>query len=229
MVSSRDNNRREYARFEYPLLPIEKGYNNRTLSVNLTDKAIKSKPVSDEMKRTFIGGKGFDLWLLWNGTHEKTAWSNPENELCIACGPLGGTTLFPGSGKSIVTTISPTTGSVMDSNVGGYFGPFLKFSGWDALEIQGKADKEAVIVIDGDEGIVTIEDAEGLPVNTHLLGMALGDRFGNGNLKAISTVSAGSGAEHTLLAALISHGMTRLARPTGINRQAGGHRNGLSG
>jgi len=202
MVSSRDNNRRECARFEYPLHPIEKGYNNRTLYVNLTENAINSKPVSDEMKRTFIGGKGFDLWLLWNGTREKTAWSDPENELCIACGPLGGTTLYPGSGKSIVVTISPTTGSVMDSNVGGYFGPYLKFSGWDALEIQGKADKEAIIVIDGDEGIVTIEDAEGLPVNTHLLGMALGERFGNGNLRAISTVSAGSGAEHTLLGCL---------------------------
>jgi aldehyde:ferredoxin oxidoreductase len=202
MESSARDKDKELARFDYPLHPIEKGYNNRTLYVNLTEKAINSKPVSDEMKRTFIGGKGFDLWLLWNGTRKKTAWSDPENELCIACGPLGGTTLYPGSGKSIVVTISPTTGSVMDSNVGGYFGPYLKFAGWDALEIQGKADKEAIIVIDGDEGIVTIEDAEGLPVNTHLLGMALGERFGNGNLRSVSTVSAGSGAEHTLLGCL---------------------------
>jgi aldehyde:ferredoxin oxidoreductase len=202
MASIGDNHERLWARFAYPLRPIEKGYNNRTLSVNLTEKAIKSKPVSDEMKRIFTGGKGFDLWLLWNGTHEKTAWSDPENELCIACGPLGGTTLFPGSGKSIVVTISPTTGSIMDSNVGGYFGPYLKFSGWDALEIQGKADKDAVIVIDGDQGLVTIEDAEGLPANTHLLGTALGEKYGNGNLRAVSTVSAGSGAEHTLLGCL---------------------------
>ncbi len=150
MNSLQRNPGKEFARFEYPLRPIQKGYNNRTLYVNLTKNAIKSKPVSDEMKRTFIGGKGFDLWLLWNGTREKTKWSEPENELCIACGPLGGTTLYPGSGKSIVVTISPTTGSIMDSNVGGYFGPYLKFSGWDALEIQGKSDKEVIIVIDGD-------------------------------------------------------------------------------
>jgi aldehyde:ferredoxin oxidoreductase len=201
-VSSRNNHKKEYARLDYPLHPIERGYNNRILYVNLTENAITSKPVSEELKRTFIGGKGFDLWLLWNGTRGRTLWSDPKNELCIACGPLGGTTLYPGSGKSIVVTISPTTGSVMDSNVGGYFGPYLKFSGWDALEIQGKADKEAVIVIDGDQGRVTIEDAEELPVNTHLLGMALGERFGNGNLRAISTVSAGSGAEHTLIGCL---------------------------
>jgi len=192
----------ELARFTYPLRPLEKGYNNRTLCVNLTKKAITSKPVSEEMKRTFTGGKGFDLWLLWNGTHEKTEWSDPENELCIACGPLGGTTLYPGSGKSIVVTISPATGSLMDSNVGGYFGPYLKFSGWDALEIQGKSDREVIIAIDGDEGIVTIEDAGDLPADTHLVGAILGERFGNGNLRAVSTVSAGSGAEHTLLGCL---------------------------
>jgi aldehyde:ferredoxin oxidoreductase len=202
MVSSGNNHQTEWARFEYPLHPIERGYSNRTLYVNLTENVIKSKPVSDQMKRIFIGGKGFDLWLLWNGIREKTAWNDPDNEICIGCGPLGGTTLYPGSGKSIVVTISPTTGSVMDSNVGGYFGPYLKFSGWDALEIQGKADKEVIIVIDADEGIVTIEDAQGLPADTHLLGTAMGERFGNGNPRAISTVSAGSGAEHTLLGCL---------------------------
>jgi aldehyde:ferredoxin oxidoreductase len=202
MESTGNDHSREWARFDYPLQPIDKGYNNRTLYVNLTQKAITSKPVTDEMKRRFIGGKGFDLWLLWNGIREKTTWSDPENELCIACGPLGGTTLYPGSGKSIVVTISPTTGSVMDSNVGGYFGPYLKFAGWDALEIQGKSDRDVIIVIDGDEGIVSIEEAEGLPADTHLLGAMLGERFGKGNPRSISTVSAGSGSEHTLLGCL---------------------------
>ena len=193
---------KERARFEYPIRPIERGYNNRTLYVNLSDATMLSKPVSDEMKRIFVGGRGFGLWLLWNGTQERVKWNDPENELCIASGPLGGTTLYPGSGKSIVVTISPTTQSVMDSNVGGYFGPYLKFAGWDALEVQGKADRDVIIVIDGDEGIVTIEDAEGLPHDTHLLGTALGEWYGEGNPKAISTVSAGSGAEHTLMGCL---------------------------
>ncbi len=93
------------------------------------------------MKETFVGGKGFDLWLLWNAVNGNTRWDSPENALCIACGPLGGTPIYPGSGKSIVTAISPTTGSVMDSNVGGFFGPYLKFSGFDALEIQGKTER----------------------------------------------------------------------------------------
>ncbi len=202
MTLSERDLQRVLARFSYPIRPIERGYNNRTLYVNLTDNEISSKAVSDETKRIFIGGKGFDLWLLWNGTTARTKWDDPQNELCIACGPLGGTTLYPGSGKSIVVSISPTTHTVVDSNVGGYFGPYLKFAGWDALEIQGKANHDVVIVIDGDKGTVWIEDAEGLPTETHVLGGILGERYGQGNLRSISTVSAGPGAEHTLIGCL---------------------------
>ena len=220
MESSERDIKKELARFEYPILPIEKGYNNRTLYVNLTDNNIKPKSVSDEMKRIFTGGKGFGLWLLWNGTGKKIKWNDPENEICIACGPLGGTTLYPGSGKSIVVTISPLTQSVMDSNVGGYFGPYLKFAGWDALEIQGKADNDIIIVIDGDRGTVRIEDSEGLPKDSHLLGAALADRYSEGNLRAISTVSAGSGAEHTLMGCL-NFSWYDSARKTFRYKQAG--------
>ena len=196
-----DNNK-ELNRFEYPISPIERGYNNKTLYIDISDNKIVSKPVTVEMKRIFTGGRGFGLWLLWNAIKEKTKWNDPANEICIACGPLGGTTLYPGSGKSIVITISPLTQSVMDSNVGGYFGPYLKFAGWDAIEIQGKADKDIIIVIDGDRGIVRIADAEGFPKDSHLLGAALADKYSEGNLRAISTVSAGSGAEHTLMGCL---------------------------
>ena len=47
------------------------------------------------MKEIFIGGRGFGLWLLWNAVHDDTQWDDPENEINIASGPLGGTTTFP--------------------------------------------------------------------------------------------------------------------------------------
>jgi aldehyde:ferredoxin oxidoreductase len=188
------------AKWSFKPAVIDRGYNNRTLYVNLSTKDIREKPVDRRMKETFTGGKGFDLWLLWNSLPKGriTKWSDPENELCIACGPLGGTTLYPGSGKSICVTISPLTGSIIDSNVGGFFGPYLKFSGFDALELQGKADREVVVLIDGDRGEVSIEEAGNLPADTHLLAPALGERFGGGNLRSISSVSAGTGADHSL-------------------------------
>lgn len=187
------------ADFTYPLRKVEKGYNNRTLYINLTINQIKSKTVTQQMKDAFIGGRGFNLWLLWNALPKDriVKWDDPENEVCIACGPLGGIPIYPGSGKSIVVTVSPLTDSVMDSNVGGYFGPYLKFAGWDAIEIQGKAKSEVIIFIDGDEGKVVIEDAEELPSETHLLAEILTEKYGGENKRNVSVVSAGPGAEHT--------------------------------
>jgi aldehyde:ferredoxin oxidoreductase len=105
------------AEFKYELGKVERGYNNRTLYVNLSSMKIVSKAVSKDMKEKFTGGRGFDLWLLWNALPKNRVirWDDPENEICIACGPLGGTPVYPGSGKSIAVSISPLTGSVIDS------------------------------------------------------------------------------------------------------------------
>jgi len=190
--------------FKYELGKAERGYNNRTLCVDLSNMKITSKPVSKDMKEKFIGGRGFDLWLLWNSLPKNRVvkWDDPENEICIACGPLGGTPVYPGSGKSIAVSISPLTGSVVDSNVGGYFGPYLKFAGWDALEVQGKAKTDVVVFIDGDEGKVQIEDAAKLPSETYLIVDVLAKKYGINNPHSISVVSAGTGAEHVLMGCL---------------------------
>jgi aldehyde:ferredoxin oxidoreductase len=115
---------------------------------------------------------------------------------------MGGTPIYPGSGKSIVTTLSPLTGSVMDSNVGGYFGPFLKFSGFDALEIQGNATSDTVILIDGISQMVQVFKASDLPTNSYELCALLTEHFAEGKPRSISVVSAGPGAEHTLIGCL---------------------------
>jgi aldehyde:ferredoxin oxidoreductase len=194
------------AEFKYKLGKVERGYNNRTLYVDLSNMHIESRPVSKDMKGKFTGGRGFNLWLLWNALPKDRIikWDDPENEVCLACGPLGGTPVYPGSGKSIAVSISPLTGSVVDSNVGGYFGPYLKFAGWDALEVQGKAESEVVILIDGDEGRVQIEDAFDLPSETNLITDFLAKKYGPENAHSVSVISSGPGAEHTLFGCLNS-------------------------
>ena len=111
------------------------------------------------MKEKFIGGKGYGLRLLWDATKPDTKWDDPENEIIISSGPIGGITQYSGTGKSLVVTISPQTDSVMDSNVGGFFGPFLKFSGFDAIELQGKSEKDVIVFIDGINHKVEIFEA----------------------------------------------------------------------
>lgn len=189
---------------KYELKKIARGYTNRTLYINLTKNEIVIKPITNEMKDRFIGGKGFDLWLMWNALPKDriVKWDDPENEICISSGPLGGNTFYPGSGKSIVTTISPLTGIIIDSNVGGYFGPYLKFSGFDALEIHGKAKQEIIIFIDGINGIIRIEeinDFENLSNDSHLLTQQLTEKYAKDeNEKTqISVVSTGPASKHT--------------------------------
>jgi aldehyde:ferredoxin oxidoreductase len=190
--------------FKYELGKVERGYNNRTLYIDLSNMQVASKPVSKEMRDTFTGGRGFDLWLLWNALPKNriVKWDDPENEVCIACGPLGGTPVYPGSGKSIAVSISPLTDSVIDSNVGGYLGPYLKFAGWDAVEVQGKAKSEVVIFIDGDGGKVQVEDASSLPSETYLITEFLAKKYAPENGQYISVVSSGAGAEHTFFGCL---------------------------
>jgi aldehyde:ferredoxin oxidoreductase len=194
----------EFGSFRYKLGRVNKGYNGRTLHVNLSTMEITSKTVSEDMKLKFTGGRGFDLWLLWNALPKNRIirWDEPENEICIASGPLGGTTVYPGSGKSIAVSISPLTGTVIDSNVGGYFGPYLKFAGWDAIEIQGKAESEVVVLIDGDEGKVQINRGTELPSETYQIVNMLTKKHAGDKPNSVSVVSSGPGAEHTLLGCL---------------------------
>ena len=159
--------------FDYKRPVIDKGYANQSLFVDISNSDISIHPVTEKMKEVFIGGKGFDLWLLWNAVKGTTKWSDPENAICIASGPMGGTPVYPGSGKSIVTTISPLTGSVIDSNVGGYFGPYLKFSGFDALQIRGKTQTDIVILIDGIDEKIQIFETSGLPDDSYALSSIL--------------------------------------------------------
>ncbi|MHA2225942.1 MAG: aldehyde ferredoxin oxidoreductase family protein [Candidatus Hodarchaeales archaeon] len=192
----------------YDKKPVTQGYAGKTLYINLSTNEIKLKPITNQMKDLFVGGKGFDLWLMWNSLPKDKVvkWDDPENEICIASGPLGGTTFYPGSGKSIVTTVSPLTGIIIDSNVGGYFGPYLKFSGFDAIEIQGKAEKEAIIVINGDEGSVRIIESNSLPEEAHLVTQKLTETYAvdtsDREKHRVSVVTTGEGAQHTKLGCL---------------------------
>jgi aldehyde:ferredoxin oxidoreductase len=80
-----------------------------------------------------------------------------ENKLIFATGPLTGTQA-PTSGRYMVVTKSPLSGTVASSNSGGFWGVQLKRAGYDLLIIEGKSDKPCYIYINND--IVEIRSAE---------------------------------------------------------------------
>ncbi|MDP4125838.1 MAG: aldehyde ferredoxin oxidoreductase C-terminal domain-containing protein [Bacillota bacterium] len=185
--------------YHYDLKAIDKGYTGRTLYVNVGSHDIKEKSVTQLIKDKFIGGKGFGLYYLWQAVTESTRWNDPENEIVISSGPVGGITQYPGSGKSLVVTLSPLTDMPMDSNAGGYFGPYLKFSGFDALELQGKADKDVIIFINGVKGTISIEEVPNEDIDTHIFGEQLTELYADNeeDKRNIAVISTGTAARHT--------------------------------
>ncbi len=190
--------------YKYTWAPIEKGYNNRTLYVNVGNGEIKEKPVSSHMKEKFTGGKGFGLKLLWDATKPTTRWNDPDNEIVISMGPICGITQYSGTGKSLVVTISPQTDIPIDSNVGGFFGPFLKFAGFDSLELQGKADKDVIVYIDETRELIEIYEAGDESNDSHLMAEYLTETLASGEKDRlnVSVVSAGTAADNSLIGML---------------------------
>ena len=192
------------AEFSYEKVELEKGYTNRYLVIDLDKNEFKIHPVTEEMKRLWIGGKGFDLWLTFKHINKNTKWDSPENPIVFSPGPLAGTASFPGSGKTIVTAISPATNAMVDSNVGGYFGPFLKFAGFDALMLTGQAKEETMIVIDTINSRISLETAPLESIDSHVLAEELTEMYADNedDMRNIAVVSAGRAASYARMGLL---------------------------
>ncbi len=191
-------------KWDYQWKALDKGYTDKSLYINLSDNKIVAKDVPAMMKEKFIGGRGYGLKMLWDATKPNTKWNDPDNEIVISSGPIGGITQYSGTGKSICVSLSPQTDSVMDSNVGGFFGPFLKFAGFDAIELQGKANEDVMIYIDGVNHKVEIMKAPLEPIDSHVLAEVLTDMYADDerDKKNIAVVSAGTAADHSLIGML---------------------------
>ena len=214
--------RKLLSEYKYEKKELNRGYTDKTLYINISTNEIKEKDVPQEMKEKFIGGKGYGMRYLWDAVTPNTRWDSEENEIIVAVGPVGGITQYPGSGKSLVCTISPMTDIPIDSNVGGYFGPYLKFSGFDALEIQGKAERDVVIIIDGKKKTIRIEEAPLEAVDGHVLGEQLTHMYGNSETekRLVSVITAGTAAEHTRIG-ILNFTFYDVRRKTARMKQAG--------
>ena len=178
---------------------ITRGYTDKILQVDLSSRQISLLSLPPDFKDKYIGGRGYALKYIWDQTTGDTQYDSPENILVMAGGPLGNEPLFPGSGKFIVGTISPLTGTFIDSNVGGHFAPLLKLCGFDAIAISGISETDVILIVDGDKGVIEITEAPSFneEINKGALsyGNALLDRFcPEGLNENTAAVTAGIGA-----------------------------------
>lgn len=191
------------------------GYSGWILRVHLSSGAIRREPLTEELAARFIGGRGFVAKLLFDELPPGTDPFSPQNLLVIATGPLTGH-LLPSSGKTHFGTKSPATGGYADSNMGGHFGPALKYAGQDVLVLSGRADGPSCLVIDDER--VEIRPAGHLWGRGALsvekqLKTELGDDF--------QILTIGPAGEHRVRYACISHDFGRQAGRTGVGAVLG--------
>ncbi len=193
-----------YTKVNYRIQCVDKGYTNQLLRVDLSNKEITLEEIPAQMRRMFVGGRGYCLKLVYDGTHSGTRYDSPENVLALAGGPFCGESGFAGTGKFIIGAISPLTGTFCDSNVGGYFFPLVKQAGFDAIAVSGKSDGSVVIEIDGNCGEVRIADAPQTEFSLFKAETLIEKWQGDGKPSGVSFVTTGKGAENTLFGCINS-------------------------
>ena len=131
----------------------------RWLFVDLTTGRIEARPPDPALIAGYLGGNGIGARLLWEQVGPAVDPLAPENLLIVATGPLCGTP-FPTASRMEVIAKSPLTGIYGDSNAGGFFGPELRFAGWDLIVFSGRAEQPVALHIA--DGEAELRDARSL-------------------------------------------------------------------
>ncbi|MCP4692420.1 MAG: aldehyde ferredoxin oxidoreductase family protein [Desulfobacterales bacterium] len=186
------------------------GYAGKILRVDLSDGRIEKEPIDPDMADKYLGGRGFVARLLFDEIPPDADPLGEDNLFVAATGPLTGHFL-PASGKIHFGAKSPATGGYADSNMGGHFGPALKYAGYDVLIITGKAAAPSYLHIEDDA--VEIRSAaaywgKGAITAEALLKKEAGEDF------QIATI--GPAGENGVRYACLSHDFGRQAGRTGV-------------
>ncbi|MBW2065659.1 MAG: aldehyde ferredoxin oxidoreductase family protein [Deltaproteobacteria bacterium] len=137
------------------------GYGGHILRVDLSSGKITREKTDPSYMLKVIGGRAFNSRRLFDELKRDVDPLSEENMLLIGVGPLTGT-LFSTSAYMTISGKSPLTGILGDSAAGGFFGPELKYAGYDQVIITGRAERPSFLLIADD--LVEIRDA------THLWG-----------------------------------------------------------
>jgi benzoyl-CoA reductase subunit BamB len=134
----------------------ETGFN---LEIDLSRGSIEREATDQKLTELYLGGLGTNAKILWDRVPPEVEPFSPENLLIFGTGLLTGTPA-PGANRTIISTISPQTGLMAYSMMGGFFAPELKYAGYDKIVFRGKSPSLVYIWINNDK--VEIRDASHL-------------------------------------------------------------------
>ncbi len=190
-------------------------YGGTILRVDLSTGSIEQQPTAPYADK-WLGGRGFNTRVLYKELEPGIDALSPENVLIFSVGPLTGS-MFPGSGRVEVAAKSPVTGIQGMSNMGGYWGPELKYAGYDSIIVKGKAAKPVYIAINNDS--IEVKDASHLwGLDTYKTQDVLQEELGDPEMEV---VCIGPGSENLVTYGSIQTRMGNAAGRTGMGTVMG--------
>ena len=187
----------------------------KILFVDLSSQSIKVESPGEDLYRKFLGGYGIGARILFDLMKANVDPLGPDNYLGLVTGPLTGTQAVTGNRFAAVGK-SPLTGTWGDSNCGGSFGPYLKFSGFDAVFLTGIADRPVFLLVS--DGRASLESTG------HIWGKDVAeteDGLHNEFGRDIQIASIGPAGENLCLSAGIVNEKGRLAARSGLGAVMG--------
>ncbi len=178
--------------------------------VNLSDGTIKISSIPLDLKRKFLGGRGINMYLLSKCYSPHLDPFSPENPLIFGSGLLAGTLGF--GSRINITSKSPESGHLGDSNMGGDFGAELVRTGFSHLVVTGKSRKPVYLRIrNGKIGICDAQRLSGLDTveTQRAIRQELGD-------EKVRIACIGLAGENLVRYASIRTGMKNAAGRTGM-------------
>jgi aldehyde:ferredoxin oxidoreductase len=186
----------------------ETGFN---LEIDLSRGSIEKVATDPRDTELYLGGQGTAAKIIFDRVPPETDAFDPENLLIFSTGLLHGTPV-PAANRTAVNTLSPQTNLMSHSLFGGFFGPELKYAGYDKIIIRGKSPNLVYLYINNDK--VEIRDA------THLSGKGSTE---TGDLlkqeledQKVQVAAIGLAGENRVFMASIDHNHASAARGVGV-------------
>jgi aldehyde:ferredoxin oxidoreductase len=194
---------------------MKSGYMGKLLYVDLTKGSLQEEKLEEDFCKKFIGGYGFGSKILFDRMTPGVDPLGPDNILGFFTGPLTGTPALIGS-RYVVVCKSPLTQTWGDANSGGYFGPALKFAGYDGVIFTGASSKPVYLLLN--EGKAELKDAADLwGKDSHDTDDMLKDRHG----KDVRIACIGPAGEAQSLISCVMNDKGRAAGRSGVGAVMG--------
>lgn len=194
------------------------GYMGQILRVDLTKGQVKPEKSDESARKNYVGGAALGIKYIYDEVPPSVAWSDPANRIYLGAGPLSGTRVA-GSGSIAAVSKGPMTNGMASTQANGYFGAFLRFSGFDALILQGAAPDWSYLYIH--DGTAELKSARHLlGKNNYEVDKLLREELKKGE-HDLSVLSIGPAGENLVRFACLFVDMGHIASHNGVGAVMG--------